>query len=433
MDTSLGRGDLLPEVLIAPPGPESRRLCTRLEDVEAPIVNTVSAAGPAVVWAEALGANVLDVDGNRYIDLTSGFGAAAVGHRHPRVVEAVNRQAAKLLHGLGDIAAHPTRVALATSLKKLAPITDARIFFATSGSDAVEIALKSAMLATGRSGVLVFEPAYHGLSFGALALSSRASFRLPFEDVLNPAIARLPFGCDTELLASALSGGRERLACVVFEPIVGREGVLLPPTGWLEALQRICQAEGILLVADEIFTGFGRTGQTFAIEEEGIEVDLLCCGKALAGGLPLASVIGRREVMAAWDRPGEALHTGTFMAHPLSCAAALEVLGLLEEENLLEKARRGGQKIEKRLSPWVGAAGVTDLRGRGLLWGLEMDRASRAKALASEALAEGLIILAGGSDGRTLQILPPLTIDSRQLDAALDILEHLLSSSEASG
>ncbi|KAB2954714.1 MAG: aminotransferase class III-fold pyridoxal phosphate-dependent enzyme, partial [Thermoanaerobaculia bacterium] len=187
----LGRGDQPPEILVAPPGPRSRELSARLAASEAPTVNTLGPRNePALVWEEALGANVLDADGNRFIDLTAGFGAAAVGHRHPQIVAALAAQAARLVHGLGDVAAHPARIELAARLSGLAPVDQPRVHFAVSGADAVEVALKTALAATGRPGVLAFEPAYHGLSPGALAAGSRREFRAPFAPHLNPHVVR---------------------------------------------------------------------------------------------------------------------------------------------------------------------------------------------------------------------------------------------------
>jgi 4-aminobutyrate aminotransferase-like enzyme len=411
--------------VVVPPGPRSRKLGASLAATEAPGVNTVSAR-PSVVWAEAAGANVLDVDGNRYIDLTSGFGVAAIGHRHPRVVAAIEEQAQRLIHGLGDVAAHPARVALALRLQALAPMADARVYFAVSGSDAVEIAWKTAVLATGRSGVLAFTPAYHGTSLGALALTSRPAFAAPFASLVSGTTHRLPYGCTAGELDSVFQRHGDTIGCVVVEPVVGREGVLFPPAGWLASVAERARARGALVVADEIFTGLGRTGALFASPAEGVVPDLLCCGKALGGGLPIAAVLGTAELFAGWDTAGEALHTGTFLANPLSCAAALATLDVVEEESLPERARALGAWIEERVARWRGFAGVVDVRGRGLLWAVELADAEAAQRSSQAALERGLLILTCGADGRTLQILPPLSIERRQLAIALDLLETAL-------
>ncbi len=424
-------GELLPRMVVPPPGPRARELSRCLAAVEAPGINTLAPGGPgdppapSLLWEEARGANVRDVDGNIYIDLTAAFGVAAVGHAHPRVVEAVREQAGRLLHGLGDVHAHPLRVELAARLARLAPVDDAQVFFSISGAEAVEIALKTALAATGRPGVLAFEPSYHGMTLGALAVTSRDEFRTPFAAHLHGHVRRLPYGCHPGEITAVLD--REEIGAVIVEPIVGREGVLVPPAGWLPALAEACQSVGALLIADEVFTGFGRTGTLFAVEADGVRPDLLCCGKALGGGLPIAAVIARRDLFRCWETPGEARHTATFVANPLACAAALAVLDILEEEDLTTRAVRLGAGVAERLAGWRERfPAVSDVRGRGLLWGVELASKDLAKRLTSEALARGLLLLAGGPEGRVAQIVPPLLIPEPLLDAALTILEEEL-------
>jgi len=431
---SLARGDQLPRIVTpppGPPGPRARELAARLAAVEAPGVNTVVPGHPPILWQEALGANVLDVDGNLYIDLTSGFGVAAIGHRHPRVVAALAAQSGKLLHGLGDVHAHPGRVELAARLAALSPIPpmpDAQAFFAVSGAEAVEIALKTALLAggaTGRAGILAFEPAYHGVTLGALAATSRPEFRQPFAPHLHPHLTRLPFGAPPPEIDRVLARGD--IAGVLVEPIVGREGVLVPPAGWLAAVAALCRERGALLIADEIFTGFGRTGTLFAVESEGVVPDLLCCGKALGGGVPIAAVLGRREVFRGWETPGEALHTSTFLGNPLACAAALAVLDILIEEDLPARAAALGQDLGERLQTWKDRfPAVAAVRGRGLLWGIELVSREAAKRLVEGALARGVLLLAGGPEGKVAQIVPPLIIAEEQLGVAIELLEEVL-------
>jgi 4-aminobutyrate aminotransferase-like enzyme len=400
------------------PGPRTRRLARELERFEAPGINTLVDGTTSSVWQEALGANVLDVDGNRFVDLTSGFGVAAVGHRHPAVVAAIERQSHQLVHGLGDVHAHPARIELAARLARLAPVDEAQVYFAVSGSDAVEIALKTALLATGRPGVLAFEPAYHGLTLGSLAATSRPAFRRPFAPHLHPHVDRLPFGCEPARIEGRLEHGS--IGAVLVEPIVGREGVLLPPVGWLAGLAELCRRSGALLVADEIFTGFGRTGRWFAVDHDDVRPDLLCCGKALGGGLPIAAVVGRSSLLAAWRVPGEALHTATFVANPLACAAACAVVALLEDERLPERAAELGVGLARAFEAFA-SLGLA-VRGRGLLWGLEARDRARAQAWSRRALERGVLALAGGAEGRVLQVVPPLTIDSAQLDDAIEVL-----------
>jgi 4-aminobutyrate aminotransferase-like enzyme len=417
-------------MVVAPPGPRCRALSERLRAAEAPGINTLYGGRPNVVWREALGANVLDADGNRYVDLTSGFGVAAVGHRHPAVTAAVRRQSGRLLHGLGDAAGHERRIELAERLGGLAPVGEPQVYFAVSGADAVEVAIKTAVLATGRSGVVAFEPAYHGVTLGALAATSRPEFRHPAAPHLHRHLCRLPFGCPPERIAGELDRG-EPAACVIVEPIVGREGVIFPPAGWLADLARLAADRGTLLVADEIFTGFGRTGERFAVDAEGVRPDLLCCGKALGGGLPVAAVVGRRSLLAAWETPGEALHTGTFVAHPVACAAALATLEVIEGERLAERARALGDRVGDRLAGWPERfPALREVRGRGLLWGLELTSKTAAGALVDGARRRGILLLAGGPDGRVAQLVPPLTVAEGQLEVALGVLEETLAATE---
>jgi 4-aminobutyrate aminotransferase-like enzyme len=457
-------GDRLPKLVHPPPGPRSRALAEALSRLEAPGVNTIAAAAdaePPILWESARGANVRDVDGNRYIDLTSGFGVAAVGHRHPRVVAAVRRQAGRLLHGLGDVHAHPQRVELAARLVRLAPVDDPQVFFATSGAEAVEIALETALAATGRPAIVAFSPSYHGVTLGALSVTSRPEFRGPFAPYLHPHVRRLSFGCPPAALAAALAGSSTSAAgvagdagrggkdtvraghavdgvhagchtgaagAVILEPIVGREGVLVPPPGWLATVASLCREAGALLVADEVFTGFGRTGRLFAVEAEGVRPDLLCCGKALGGGLPIAAVLARRPLFEVWRTPGEALHTSTFLANPVACAAALAVLDVLEHDRLAARAARLGPDLAARLGTWPGRLpAVAGVRGRGLLWGIELRSRDDAGHCVAAARRRGVLILAGGPEGRVAQVAPPLTIAEPQLAAALDLLEESLA------
>jgi 4-aminobutyrate aminotransferase-like enzyme len=316
-------------------------------------------------------------------------------------------------------------VRLAERLRAIAPVDDGLVHFSISGAEAVEVALKTALLATGRPGIVAFEPAYHGTTLGALAATSRPAFREPFLSHLTPHLRRLPFGVAIDRVAAVLE--RRGVGCLLVEPVVGREGVLLPPDGWLAALARACAESGTLLVADEIFTGLGRTGHLFALDREGVAADIVCCGKALAGGLPLSAVVGRRRWMEAWRTNGEALHTATFLAHPVACAAALATLDSIEEEDLVARSAALGRRLADRAARWPERFDdLIEVRGRGLLWGLELrDRAIAGRFVAA-AWNRGLLLLAGGPAGRVAQIVPPLTISERQLDFAVEAAEEAL-------
>ncbi|HEX9942852.1 MAG TPA: aminotransferase class III-fold pyridoxal phosphate-dependent enzyme, partial [Thermoanaerobaculia bacterium] len=287
------------------------------------------------------------------------------------------------------------------------------------------IALKTALAATGRPGIVAFEPSYHGLTLGALAVTSREEFRAPFVAHLHGHVRRLSYAVGLNRVEKALAGGE--VGAVIAEPIVGREGVLIPPAGWLAGLSDLCRRHGALLIADEIFTGFGRTGRLFAVEHEGVRPDVLCCGKALGGGLPIAAVIARRDLFHCWETPGEARHTATFLANPLACAAALAAVEVLLEEDLSARAARLGEDLGRRLAAWPERfPAVEEVRGRGLLWGVQFRTGEEAKKWMLDAWSRGVLLLAGGPEGRVGQIVPPLTVRAEQLGAAVGILESML-------
>jgi 4-aminobutyrate aminotransferase/(S)-3-amino-2-methylpropionate transaminase len=417
---------LPPELLTAVPGPRSLALASRLAACESR--NVTALAPPPIFWERALGANVWDVDGNRYVDLTSGFGVANVGHAHPRVVAAVRAQSESLLHGLGDV--HPSRVKveLLEALARRYPGgVAARGVLGSSGSDAVETALKTALLASGRAGVVAFEGAYHGLTLGALDTTWRQDFRAPFAARLPGATAFARFGDAQDARRAALAC-RAPVGAVLVEPIQGRGGERIPPRGFLAALRELCDAEGWLLIADEVYTGFGRTGRWFACEHEGVIPDLLCLAKGLASGMPISACLGRLEVMEAWPASqGEALHTQTFLGHPPGCAAALASLAVIEEEKLVERAAETGARALARLRQRCeGRAGCAAVRGLGLLLAIECDTPERAARACAEALRRGVLVLPSGDDGRVLAITPPLSIEPELLELALDRLVEAL-------
>ena len=420
--------DLSPPCGASAPDPTTE-LARSLANSEAPGINTLIEGQTAMVWQEALGANVLDVAGRRYVDLTAGFGVAAAGHRHPAIVEAICRQATTLLHGLADVYAHPGRIQLAERLNRLVReqgvLQEPQVYFAVSGADAVEIALKTAQLSTGRTEILAFDPGYHGTTLGALEATSRESFRSPFQARFAGRTRRLDFGCELSLVEEHLKASAT--AAVIVEPIVGREGVLVPPDGWLSELAQLSRKHGAVVVFDEIFTGFGRTGDLFAHRhgEDPATGDLICCGKALGGGLPIGAVVGEADVLSAWDRGGEALHTGTFVGHPLACAAALAFLDLYEDLKLAELARESESRVDKQLRHCCAASEkVVEVRGRGLLFGLQLCDKTAAHRLSRGLLCRGVLALAGGADGTVVQFCPPLTISSRQLEYALSAVEQ---------
>jgi 4-aminobutyrate aminotransferase-like enzyme len=379
---------------------------------------------PPIFWERAAGANVWDVDGNRYVDLGAGFGVASVGHAHPRVVEAIATQSAALLHAMGDVHPPVGKLALLEALAARFPGGEpARGVLGSSGSDAVEVALKTAMLATGRSGVVAFEGGYHGVTLGALGVTWRRDFREPFEDRVPDRTAFARFG-DPADVARAAASCPAPVGAVIVEPVQGRGGDRVPPPGFLRALREQCDSEGWLLIVDEIYTGGGRTGRFFACEHEGVVPDLLCVGKGVAGGMPLSACLGRTRWMDAWPpSSGEALHTQTFLGHPASCAAAVAALEVIEEEKLTQRAAELGDLALGCLRRALGAKrGVREVRGLGLLIGIECETAAVALAACRAALARGVIVIPSGDDGRVISVTPPLVIGRDALVGALGLL-----------
>ncbi len=449
-------GDLLPELRTAIPGPRSRALARRLARVESPNVTRLDDAGP-IFWAEARGANVVDVDGNRFIDLTAGFGVVAAGHGNPAVADAVAGQARRLSHAMGDVHPADVKVQLLERLAELAPGDLARSILSANGSDAVESALKTAVMATGRPGVLAFQGAYHGLGYGALGVTGIPRFRRPFETQLYPGVRFAPFPSTARGFAGpavgvgpSVGGGEgdgvsaaaalDRVAelvreaessehpigAVIVEPIQGRSGIRVPAAGFLPELRALCSELDLVLILDEVYTGFGRTGDWFACQHEDVVPDLLVVGKSMAGGLPLSAVIGTPEVMEAWPASaGEALHTSTFLGNPVTCAAALAQLEEIEARGLVAAARELGEWLGRRLEDWAASRPwALATRGRGLMQALELKAPIRAEAVAEAALRRGVLLL---PEGNALAFTPALVIAPAQLERALAILEELLS------
>jgi len=418
---------LPPALVTAVPGPRSLALAARLAEVESRNV-TCTQPAPPIFWERAAGANVWDVDGNRFVDLSAAFGVANAGHAHPRVVDAIHEQCERLLHAMGDVHPAAVKVELLEALARRYPGGGAcRGVLGSSGSDAVEAAIKTALLATGRPGIVAFEGAYHGLGLGALDATWRPLFRDSFAARLPGATAFARFGDAEDVLRQAASHS-EPVGAVLVEPIQGRGGERIPPAGFLSDLRTLCDDRGWLLIADEIYTGFGRTGRWFACEHEGVIPDLLCVAKGLASGMPLSALLGRAEVMDAWPPSGgEALHTQTFLGHPPGCAAALASMAVIEEEKLVERAaENGAQALAQLRAALANDPGIVDVRGRGLLLAVECDGPERAARACGRALRRGVIVLPSGDDGRVLSFTPPLSIEGEILQLALDVVSDTL-------
>lgn len=439
---------LFPSLKTAIPGPRSLALAEALRGSEAP--NTIAWAplGP-VVWTRAEGMSVEDIDGNVLLDLTGGFGTALVGHGNPRVRAAAADEMTRCVHALGDVHAATARVALGKRLAALAPRPLDRVYFGVTGAEAVEIACETALLATGRPGVLAFTGAYHGLTAGTRALTDFPSLRTPLAPIARTRVVRLPFpdprGDDAPARAEAdLARIDATLAApppevgpigaVVIEPVQYRGGAVGCPTRVLRGLAEACRRHGALLVADEVATGCGRTGQWFACQGAGVVPDLLCIGKALGGGFPISACLGAAATFARWqpEPPGESLHTSTAMGHPVACVAALAVCDEIERGGLVARAGRLGQWWLEGLRKALGGhAAVAEVRGYGCLLGVECRSAALATRAAGAALRRGAIVLPEGVAGTVLVCTPPLTSTEAQATAAIRILREALDEAVA--
>ena len=384
------------------------------------------AKGPSgIVYASGLGANVTDVDGNRYVDLAAGFGAQLLGHRHPSVQRALVLESERLHQALGDVYPSDAKVSLVERLSRLHSDPEARVILAQSGSDAVTAALKTAALATGRAGVLAFSGAYHGLGYGPLAACGlRASYREPFARQLNPRVVFAPYPASSEALVETLAVAGEALAtnefgAVLVEPVLGRGGVVVPPAGFLPALAELAARRGALLVADEIWTGLGRSGAMLRSREAGVAADLVCLGKGLGGALPISAVVGRGSVMQAWRRADEVVHTSTYAGAPLAAATALATLDVLEREALPARAADVGERFKNELARALAFAPDVAVRGAGLMLGIDLaSRSGGARAVLRNLLARGYLATAGGGAREVLVLTPPLTISETLLEGA---------------
>ena len=364
------------------------------------------------VFVRGEGALLFDSEGKRYIDCTSGQGVAALGHAHPRFVEAIREQVASLVT-LSAGWPNDRRAAFCARLVPLLPGDMGRLFLCNSGTEAVEAALKFARLSTGRPGVVALERAFHGRTYGALSATANAKYKAPFEPLV-PGFRHVAPD-DPAALEAALD---DNTACLILEVIQGEGGVHALDPGYLRSAAELCRSRGILLVVDEIQTGFGRTGRMFACEHVGLEPDLVCLGKAIGGGVPMGAVaIGPR---VAELPPGS--HGSTFGGNPLACAGGLALLETFEAEGLVERAATVGAWFEERLRA-IGAAQVREVRGQGLM--LALDLRVRSGPYLKALVDEGVVALAAGTTG--LRFLPPLVVRREELEEVLEALERVLA------
>ncbi|MFM8999134.1 MAG: 4-aminobutyrate--2-oxoglutarate transaminase [Actinomycetota bacterium] len=435
------------------PGPRSRAWFERRN---AAVAQGVGAIHP-IVTARASGAIIEDVDGNRLIDFGTGIAVLNVGHTAPEVVAAAQRQLELETHTCVNVSPTEVYIELAERLNALVPIPGPnKTMFVNSGAEAVENAVKIARKATGRPAVVTFDHAFHGRTLLAMTLTAKV---MPYKQGMGPfapEVYRLPFAypyrwpsgperATEEALAYARDEmhkaiGEENIACVLVEPIQGEGGFVVPSPGFLHGIAEFCREHGIVFIADEIQSGMGRAGRWYAIEDEGVEPDLVLTAKSLAGGLPISAVTGRAAIMDAVHPGGLG---GTYSGNPVAAAAGLAVLDLIERDGLLERSRRLGDRILDRLRameerhPLIG-----EVRGRGMMTAIELvaDRATkepldgaRGSAIAAECLRQGVLILKAGTYDNVIRLLPPLTIDEGLLDEGLDVLDAAIGTVEAAG
>ncbi|MGA9113985.1 MAG: 4-aminobutyrate--2-oxoglutarate transaminase [Candidatus Dormiibacterota bacterium] len=419
------------------PGPRSLELMSRRQRAIPSGVGTtlpvfVTRAGPGILE---------DVDGNRLIDFGSGISTTNVGNSAPLVVAAIQEQAALFTHTCFQVTPYASYVEVCERLNELTPGShEKRSFLVNSGAEAVENAVKVARYATGRPGIVAFDHGFHGRTLLALTLTGKVH---PYKQGFGPfvpEIHRAPYSDpfrETGRLGDTITMlettvGVESIAAVLVEPIAGEGGVVVPEPGWLAGLADWCREQGILLIADEVQTGFGRTGAWFACEHEGVVPDLITTAKSLGGGLPIGGITGRAEIMNAVHSGGLG---GTFGGNPVACAAALAAIRTIESEGLLARARAIGETMMRRLRRLsAGAPAIGNVRGRGAMVGIEFvgadgiapDRETTGRVL-RRCHQDGLMVLGAGTYGNVIRLLPPLVISDGLLDEGLGILERAVT------
>ncbi|HDZ46988.1 hypothetical protein LCGC14_0155230 [marine sediment metagenome] len=405
------------------------------------------AASPATAFAErAENAEIWDADGNRFIDFAGGIGVLNVGHRHPKVVAAVKAQLDKLMHTCQTVMPYEGYVKVAEKLSQIVPVRGhAKVMLANSGAEALENAVKIARAATGRSNVICFDGGYHGRTFFTMAMNGKVA---PYQSDFGPmpgTVFRAPYPVPYHGVSEdeAIRGLKMTLktdanpkdtAAIVLEPVLGEGGFYPASKSFLTKIREICDEHGMLMIIDEVQSGFGRTGKMFAIEHSGVEPDIMTMAKSMADGMPISAIVGTDKVM---DASGPNSLGGTYTGSPTACAAALAVMEVFEEENILEKSQALGDKLSKRFNEWAEKFECIDhVRNMGSMAAFELvsnktDRepnAELAAALCKKAREEGLILLSCGMYGNTIRFLMPVTIQDDVLNEGLDIIESCLES-----
>ncbi|MBP7961557.1 MAG: aminotransferase class III-fold pyridoxal phosphate-dependent enzyme [Caldilineaceae bacterium] len=401
-----------------------------------------------LVIDHASGSYVYSTDGRKVLDFTSGIGVTNTGHCHPRVVAAAQEQVGKLIHGQINIVFHPPALKLAEKLREVVPAGLDTFFFSNSGAEAVEASIKLARQATGRTNIIVFQGGFHGRTIGAMSLTtSKTIYRVGYQPLMAGVFvapyaychrcpvkraANLPDGecCNNPLdqvrLLLKQQTAPQETAAILLEPVLGEGGYVLPPASFMQGLREICDEHGILLIADEVQSGFGRTGKFFAVEHFGVTPDILIMAKGLASGFPLSAIAARREIMDKWI-PGS--HGGTYGGNAVSCAAAVETINVIRDEGLLQNAVERGAQLTDGLTELQGRFPIADVRGAGLMVGVEFadDVAYGTVGKISKACLDQDMLLLTTSIYETIRFIPPLTVSAEEIEAGLRIFERALA------
>jgi 4-aminobutyrate aminotransferase len=411
----------VPSIKVKPPGPKAQAIIEQDERYTAPAYGRVY---PLVV-KQGKGIAIEDVDGNIFLDFMAGIAVASTGHAHPQVVKAIQEQASKFLHFCGSDFYYEPMALLCEKLSRLAPGSSAKkVFLTNSGTEAVEAAIKLARYSTKRTHLIAFLGSFHGRTLGALSLTaSRSSHRAHFGPLL-PDVHHVPYGMEgLDALENKIfrhEAAPDEVAAVFVEPILGEGGYVVPPPDFLRRLAEICRRHGILLVVDEIQTGFGRTGKMFACEHWGIVPDILCVAKGIASGLPLGAMIARGDI-STW-KSGH--HGSTFGGNPVACAAALATVELIES-GLMANAAEVGNYLKERLAHLKpGHPAIKDVRGLGLMVGAELSDGELRNRVVRKAFESGLLLLGCGES--TIRFCPPLIVTKNEVDAAVEIFDTVL-------
>ena len=408
-----------PRLVTEIPGPQARARIERDHKVTSPSLPRAYELVPK----RGAGSVIEDVDGNLFLDVNAGIAVTSTGHAHPSVVAAIQRQAEQLLHYSASDFYLPIYSDVCEELDRIAPFAEgARSFLTNSGTEAVEGAIKLARYATGRQNIIAMIGSFHGRSLGSVSLTaSKAKYRTGFGPLL-PGVYHTVFGDEQHLdiLFRRLVAPSE-VAAIVVEPILGEGGYVLPPPGWFRYLRELCDRHGIVLVADEVQSGMGRTGEMWAIEHEGVEPDILLAGKGIASGLPLGAIVARERLMT-WD---VGAHGSTYGGNPVACAAALATLELIEN-GLMDNAREvGGYLLEGLRRIGERHASITDVRGRGLMIGIEFEQAETMHAVEQAAFRRGLLVLGAGD--AVIRMSPPLVFRPDQAETALQVFDDAVA------